>query len=44
VSGTAAEVRTKVEAFGAAGVTEIAYQPAGPDIGRELRAFIDAVG
>jgi len=44
VSGTAAEVRAKVDAFGAAGVTEIAYQPAGPDIERELRAFIDAVG
>ncbi len=44
VSGTAAEVRAKVDAFGAGGVTEIAYQPAGPDIPRELRAFMDAVG
>jgi 5,10-methylenetetrahydromethanopterin reductase len=44
VSGTAAEVRDKVAAFEAGGVTEIVYQPAGPDIGRELQVFIDAVG
>ena len=43
LSGTAGEVRAKVEGFAAAGVTEVAYQPAGPDIERELRAFIDAV-
>jgi len=43
VSGTAKEVRDKVAALEAGGVTEVAYQPAGPDIPRELRAFIDAV-
>jgi len=44
LSGTAKEVREKVAAFGQGGVTEIAFQPAGPDIPRELRAFMDAVG
>jgi 5,10-methylenetetrahydromethanopterin reductase len=43
LSGTAAEVRARVEEFAAQGVTEIAYQPAGPDIPRELEAFIAAV-
>jgi 5,10-methylenetetrahydromethanopterin reductase len=42
-TGTAAEVRGKVEALAAAGVTEIAFQPAGPDIPRELEAFAGAV-
>jgi len=44
VSGNAKEVRGKVDAMAATGVTEVAYQPSGPDIPRELRAFIDAVG
>ena len=44
LSGTAADVRAKAEAFEAAGVTELVYQPAGPDIERELRALMDAVG
>jgi 5,10-methylenetetrahydromethanopterin reductase len=44
VSGTAPAVREKVAALAASGVTEVAYQPSGPDIPRELRAFIDAVG
>jgi len=44
VSGEAAAVREKIAAFAAGGVTEVAYQPSGPDIPRELRAFIDAVG
>ena len=30
--------------FAAAGVTELAFQPAGPDIGRELRAMAAALG
>lgn len=42
-TGSAAEVRAKVEALAAAGVTEVAFQPAGPDIERELRVFADAV-
>jgi 5,10-methylenetetrahydromethanopterin reductase len=43
LTGTAAEVRSKVEGLAAAGVTELAFQPAGPDIERELRAFASAV-
>src|SRR3954462_5034822 len=40
LTGTAADVRERVDAFAAQGVTEIAYQPAGPDIPRELEAFL----
>ncbi len=43
-SGTRAEVAEKIEAAGAAGVTEIAFQPCGPDIPRELEAFAEAAG
>ena len=43
LTGTAAEVRDRVQAFAAQGVTEVAYQPAGPDIARELEAFLTAV-
>ena len=43
MTGPASEVRARVEALAAAGVTEIAYQPAGPDIRRELEAFAAAV-
>jgi 5,10-methylenetetrahydromethanopterin reductase len=43
-TGTAAEVRTRLRALSAAGITEIAYQPMGPDIPRELRAFAEAAG
>jgi 5,10-methylenetetrahydromethanopterin reductase len=35
--------RERVESLEAAGATEIAYQPAGPDIPRELAAFASAV-
>jgi 5,10-methylenetetrahydromethanopterin reductase len=38
-TGTAEELRRRVCDFADQGVTEIAYQPAGPDIGRELEAF-----
>jgi len=44
LTGTAAEVRAKVDQLEADGVTEIAYGPAGPDIPRELRAFAEAAG
>ena len=44
LTGSAGEVAAKVEALAAAGVTEIAYQPAGPDIPRELRAVASAAG
>jgi 5,10-methylenetetrahydromethanopterin reductase len=43
-TGTAAAHRARLAELKAAGVTEIAYQPAGPDIPRELRAFAAAVG
>jgi 5,10-methylenetetrahydromethanopterin reductase len=42
-TGTAKEVRDRVAAARDAGVTEIAYQPAGPDIAHELATFYDAV-
>jgi 5,10-methylenetetrahydromethanopterin reductase len=43
-TGTAAELRDRVMRFQEAGVTEIAYQPAGDDIPGELKRFIAAVG
>jgi 5,10-methylenetetrahydromethanopterin reductase len=43
-TGTRAEVAEKVAAAGASGVSEIAFQPAGPDIPRELHAFAEATG
>jgi 5,10-methylenetetrahydromethanopterin reductase len=43
-TGTASEIGEKLETAAASGVTEIAFQPAGPDIPRELRAFADAAG
>ena len=44
LTGSSAEVAERVEAYAAQGVTEIAYQPCGPDIPRELEAFAAAVG
>jgi 5,10-methylenetetrahydromethanopterin reductase len=44
LTGTAAEVADTVSRYAAAGVTELVYQPAGPDIERELCAFAAAVG
>ena len=38
-TGEAAALRTRLEELSRRGVTEIAYQPAGPDIPRELAAF-----
>lgn len=43
-TGTRAEIGEKITASAASGVTEIAFQPAGPDVPRELRAFADAAG
>jgi 5,10-methylenetetrahydromethanopterin reductase len=43
LSGTAAEVKTKVNRLAAHGVTELVYQPVG-DIRRELESFADALG
>ena len=42
MTGTPAEVRDRITELGEAGITEIAYQPAGPDIPRELAAFASA--
>lgn len=41
-TGTPAEVRTRLDAAGAAGVTEVLYAPMGPDVPRELAAFASA--
>jgi 5,10-methylenetetrahydromethanopterin reductase len=42
-TGTAAQVRERVQQLADGGVTEIAYQPAGPDIPVELERFMAAV-
>jgi 5,10-methylenetetrahydromethanopterin reductase len=42
--GTAQQVSERIAGFGAVGVTELVYQPAGSDIERELRAFAAATG
>ena len=41
-SGTKTKIRDKVAQLAERGVTEIAYQPAGPDIPRELSVFMEA--
>jgi 5,10-methylenetetrahydromethanopterin reductase len=43
-TGPPAEIRARLDALPAAGITEVAYQPMGPDIGRELSAFARAAG
>lgn len=43
-TGTADQLRERVAGLAAAGLTEIAYQPAGSDIPGELERFIAAVG
>jgi 5,10-methylenetetrahydromethanopterin reductase len=42
-SGTAAQLRERAAQLEAAGVTELAYQPAGPDIPGELERMRDAL-
>ena len=42
LSGAPQEVAARLAAVGAAGVTEVAYSPSGPDIARELEAFAAA--
>jgi 5,10-methylenetetrahydromethanopterin reductase len=44
LTGTAEQVAARLHDLAAAGVTEVAYQPAGSDIERELRAFASATG
>jgi 5,10-methylenetetrahydromethanopterin reductase len=41
---TAEEFRSRLARWESEGMTEIAYQPAGPDIPRELRAFAKMAG
>jgi 5,10-methylenetetrahydromethanopterin reductase len=43
VTGSASEVRERIETRRDEGVTEVAFQPAGPDILRELESFRTAV-
>jgi 5,10-methylenetetrahydromethanopterin reductase len=43
-SGTPAQLRERVAAFEAASVTELVYQPAGPDMAGELARMMSAVG
>ena len=43
LTGSPAQLRARVQAFGASGVTEVVYQPAGPDIPGELERFYAAV-
>jgi len=42
VSGTPGQVRGRVAQLAEQGVTEVVYQPAGPDVPRELEAFMAA--
>jgi 5,10-methylenetetrahydromethanopterin reductase len=42
-TGSASEVRARIESRRDEGVTEVAFQPAGPDIPRELESFHRAV-
>jgi 5,10-methylenetetrahydromethanopterin reductase len=44
MTGTRADVGARLRALTAAGITEVAYQPIGPDIPRELAAFAAAAG
>jgi 5,10-methylenetetrahydromethanopterin reductase len=41
VSGTAAEVGKRLAGLADQGVTEVVFQPCGPDVRRELEAFMD---
>jgi 5,10-methylenetetrahydromethanopterin reductase len=43
LTGTATELRERVEQMTARGITEIAYQPAGGDIPGELERFLTAI-
>ncbi|MFC0436425.1 LLM class flavin-dependent oxidoreductase [Kutzneria buriramensis] len=41
LTGSAAQLGERLAAFAEQGITEIAYQPTGPDIERELESFIN---
>ncbi len=42
MTGTRADLGARLRALAAAGITEVAYQPMGKDIPRELAAFAAA--
>lgn len=44
LTGTPADVRERIGALEANGATEVMWQPMGPDIGREMRTFANALG
>jgi 5,10-methylenetetrahydromethanopterin reductase len=44
LSGTVKEVRAKLGDLSDRGVTEIVFQPCGPDVRRELERFLEAAG
>ena len=44
MTGTRADIGARLRALAPAGITEVAYQPMGPDIPRELAAFAQAAG
>ena len=44
LTAPAAEIGDRIEAFASQGITELAYQPCGPDLPRELEAFAAAAG
>jgi 5,10-methylenetetrahydromethanopterin reductase len=44
MTGTTADIGARLRALTSAGLTEVAYQPMGPDIPRELAAFAAAAG
>jgi hypothetical protein len=42
MSGTPDEIRRRLDEAATRGVTEIVFQPCGPDTRRELERFLDA--
>ena len=44
MTGTRTDIRARLRALTSAGITEVSYQPMGPDIPRELAAFAEAAG
>jgi 5,10-methylenetetrahydromethanopterin reductase len=44
MTGTPADIGARLRALTSSGITEVAYQPMGPDIPRELAAFAQAAG
>jgi 5,10-methylenetetrahydromethanopterin reductase len=41
ISGTADQVRERLAGLADQGVTEVVFQPCGPDVRRELEVFMD---